>query len=304
MKLFETKMYIRSISTNKDIIPKGALMRNLNYISKHDKAINFSARFLSVILLAGIVIIGGIATASAAPSTTASDSTSTTTSNTAKSAAAAALSATQQQHLQTIISKGDSEISRRLTSLSTLSTKINDATKLSSSDKASLSNEVSSTTAGLTTLKTQLDSEASVTPVSAALTAAKTDVSNIYSEYRVYALVLPKVELVKVADDQQAVQAKLTNLSQKLQTRITADQKAGKNVATIQSEETDMTNQITSAQTISSNIESNVINLQPSDYNSNHSVLSGDNTQLKTAHTDDQNAETDAKNIVATLKTL
>jgi hypothetical protein len=63
-----------------------------------------------------------------------------------------------------------------------------------------------------------------------------------------------------------------------------------------------MTSKIAAAQAISSAMEANVINLQPSDYNSNHSLLSGDAATLKTAAADNQAAITDAKTIIASLK--
>jgi hypothetical protein len=204
---------------------------------------------------------------------------------------------TSQSRLPVIISKGDQEITRRLTTLGTLSSKISAATKLTASDKTSLTNEVSATISGLTTLKAQLDSETTVA-------AAKTDVANIYSEYRVYALVAPKVGLIKVADDQQVVEAKLTALSTKLQARITADQTAGKNVTTLQADLTDLNTKVSASQAISANMETSVIGLEPSDYNSDHALLTGDSTQLKTAHADNVAAATDAKNIIAGLKSL
>lgn len=211
--------------------------------------------------------------------------------------AAASSATTNQQHLENIITKGDAEIARRLTTLGTLSSKINGATKLTSDDKATLSSEVNTTISGLTSLKTTLDAD---TTVAAAITNAQ----SIYTEYRVYALVAPKVGLIKVADDQQVVEAKLTALAPKLQSRVTAEQQAGKDVTALQSELGDMTSKTSAAQAISSNIESSVINLEPTDYNSNHSVLVGDNTQLQTAHTDDQAAYSDAENIVSTLKSM
>jgi len=211
--------------------------------------------------------------------------------------AGTSLTAAQQQRLQTIISKGDQEVTRRLTTLNTLMSKINAATRLTASDKAALSNEVTTTINGLTSLKTTLDAETT-------LTAARTDVQSIYTEYRVYALVAPKIGLIKVADDQQVVESKLTALAQKLQTRITALQQAGKDVSSLQASLSDMTNKTTAAQAISSQIQSKVINLQPTDYNSDHALLSGDRDQLKTAHDDNQAAYNDAKTIVASLKTM
>lgn len=248
------------------------------------------ASLVSVAVIGGSLLVGGTVNADAKTSTNTPASTSITpTTDTASSV--------QAQHLQNIITKGDQEINRRLTTLSTLTTKINNATKLTPTDQTTLSNEVSSTTSGLQSLETQLNGDTTVT-------TAHTDAEDIYTEYRVYALVAPKVNIIKVADDQQAVEAKLTALAQDLSTRITTEQQAGKDVTTLQSELADMNTKIAAAKAISSNIESVVINLQPSDYNSNHDVLLGDNTQLQTAHTDNAAALNDAKEIVSALKSM
>jgi len=238
----------------------------------------------ATVLLSGSLLLSGTVFAAGGSATTSPNGSSTT-------------GTTNQQRLQNIINKGNEEITRRLTTLNTLTNKIDAATHLTASDKTTLSNEVSSTVSGLTTLKSQLDADT-------VLSQAKTDAESIYTEYRVYALVAPKVNLIKVADDQQVVEADLTTMAQKLQTRITAEQQAGKDVTTLQTELNDMTSMTNAAQAISSNIESTVINLQPSDYNSNHALLLGDNTQLKTAHLDNAAAYKDAKDIVSGLKNL
>jgi hypothetical protein len=203
----------------------------------------------------------------------------------------------QQARVQRIITRGNSEISRRLATLNTLSAKISSATKLSSGDQASLSGEVSSEVDGLNALKTKLDADTTVAD-------AQSDAQSIINDYRVYALIVPKVNLVKTADDQQVAEGKLSDLTSKLQTRITAAKSDGKDVSSIQSALTAMTGKVTAAQGISSQIESSVINLQPSDYNGNHSVLSGDRDQLKTAQSDIQAAVTSATTIISQLKSL
>jgi hypothetical protein len=253
------------------------------------------ASLLIVAIFSGALLVSGEAVADAATGSMTGSATTTTSS--ASGSTTKSSTAKKQADLQEIISKGNQEIERRLTTLSTLTSKINAATKLTPSNKTTLSNEVSSTTTGLTSLKTQLDADTTVS-------SAYANAVSIYTEYRVYAIVAPKVGLIKVADDQQVVQSKLSTLAQKLQTRITTEQKAGKDVSSLQTELNDMTTKTSAAQAISSNVESTVINLQPSDYNSNHAVLSGDNTQLKTAHSDDQAAYTDAKNIVSSLKSM
>lgn len=204
---------------------------------------------------------------------------------------------TEQVRLQNIITKGDQEINRRLASLNTLTSKINAATKLTGSDKATLTNEVTSTISGLTSLKSKLDADTTIE-------AAKTDVQSIYSEYRVYALVTPKIHLIKVADDIQAVDMRLTTLASMLQSRIASDKTAGKDVSALQAKLDDMNSNISSAKAIASKIEAAVISLQPADYNSDHTLLSGDAVQLKTAHGNNQTAISDAKSIAASLKDM
>jgi hypothetical protein len=205
--------------------------------------------------------------------------------------------AADQAKLQLIINRGNSEIGRRLATLQTLSSKISSATKLTANDKVTLNDEVSNEVSGLTSLKTKLDADTTVID-------ARTDAQSIITDYRVYALVAPKVNLVKTADDQQVAESKLSALVPKLQTRINSAQSAGKNVTALQSGLADMTKQITAAQAISAKIEASVIDLQPTDYNSNHKVLSGDRDQLKTAQTDIQAAVSDATTIVSGLKNL
>jgi predicted PurR-regulated permease PerM len=215
----------------------------------------------------------------------------------ASGTAAATNTAAASQRLANIKTKGDQEITRRLNSLTGLVAKINAASKLTTSDKQVLSSEVTAEITGLTALKTQLDGETTVE-------AAAADAKSILSDYRVYALIVPKVALVRNADDQQVTEQKLATLAQKLQVRITAAQQAGNSIATLQTTLSDMQAKIAAAQTISTQIQTSVIALQPSDFNSNHAVLSGDAAQLKTAHQDNAAALVDAKAIVTSLKNL
>ena len=65
----------------------------------------------------------------------------------------------------------------------------------------------------------------------------------------------------------------------------------------------DLTSHVNAGQSISSNIETTVITLTPADYNTNHSVLSGDRNQLLTAQSHILNAITDGKTIIGELPT-
>ena len=200
-------------------------------------------------------------------------------------------------HLNDIISRGTDEINRRLTNLNNELSNISASTKISSTDKTNLTTEVNTTITGLQSLETQLKSETTCS-------SAISDVQNIFLEYRVYALVDPKIRFVKVVSDQLTIESNLTNLATKLQTRINSAASGGKDVTTMVSELADMQSQINAAQTLSNSIETAILPLQPSDYNSNHQLLETYKTQLQQAKTDIQAAVSDAKNIISDLKSL
>lgn len=215
----------------------------------------------------------------------------------AGSAHAIASSDTQAERLQLIISRSDLEINRRLAKLQALSSKINAATKLTSSDKAAITNEVNAAISGLQALKTKIDTDTT-------LADARVDAKSIVTEYRVYALIMPKVALLRAADAQQASEDKLSSLADKLQTAITAKKDAGKDVTALQASLDNMRSKIADARSVSTTVQSKVLPLQPTDYNSDHAVLSGYASQLKTAHLGNADALALAKQIAKDLKAL
>lgn len=195
----------------------------------------------------------------------------------------------QQQLLQTIQTKGASEIDRRLASLNGLTGEVSSSTKLSAADKTTLNNEITSDISELTTLKTTLAGETTVA-------AAKTDAQSIFSGYRVYALVLPQTHIVKTADNQQQIETQLSALASSISTKLT-----GSTDATLSSDLATMNTDIKNAQGLSSSVETDVIALTPSDYNSNKTVLSQYLADLKNAHADNLAAATEAKTILSSL---
>jgi hypothetical protein len=247
----------------------------------------------SLVVLAGIILLPAsavYATETGTQTTTPTTEHSTTIKPTTDSTAPTTTEAAQR--LATVVAKGNQEIARRQATLTTLNAKIAAATRLTSSDRASLSSQVNTEAAGLTALKTKLTNETT-------LDGAHADAKTIVDGYRVYALIVPKIALIRTADSEQATTAKLTDLAAKLQARITAENKA----TDLQSTLNDMVAKTKAAQTTASAVQAKVLSLQPTDYNSDHAVLSGYRDQLKTAHTAIQAAITDAKTIIAALKT-
>ena len=214
-------------------------MRKLNF--KQKLATTSIVGITTVLLLSNVGLVAAAATTQSANSTS-----STATAN------------NQATRLANIKAKGAAEITRRLDSLNAAVTKINGLARITASDKAYLLSEINNEISGLTALQSKLAADTT-------LSQAITDAQSIYTEYRVYALVLPKAWLVATADSQLVTEGNLTTLAQKLQSRINNDSTAGKNVAQLQTELNDMTTQTNNAQSISSGIEQKVLTLQPSD---------------------------------------
>jgi len=203
-------------------------------------------------------------------------------------------SAQQKQHLSNIQTRGAEEINRRITTLNQLLTRVSDASHLTASDKAALTNEIQNEITGLTNLKTTLASET-------ALSSAKTLAQDIYSDYRVYSLIVPQVRMVIYADDQQTNEAKLSTLAGKLQTRISSASLSVTDTTTVNNDLSDMNSKISAAQSLSSNVERSVINITPAQYDANHQILSTYHQDLQTAHSDNIAAHNDGKNIITIL---
>lgn len=173
--------------------------------------------------------------------------------------------------VQAVITDGDAKIAQRLTTLTKLNAKIASATKLTTANKATLTAEVTSSSNGLTALKSKLDADTT-------LATAKADSRLIITDYRVYMLVAPKVHLVKVADDQLTKESKLATFADKLQSAAAASTQS----ATLSPKVADMQTKIKASQTTSLDIENKLLALKPSDYNANHALMVGYLTQLKT----------------------
>jgi hypothetical protein len=233
--------------------------------------------------LGAALIVCGLVIAPAAAATSASLSTSTNASASSGSGDSVA----NQTRIELIISRGDGEINRRLVTLKTLDTKINSAAKLSASDKVSLTTEVNNEISGLSSLETTLDQATTVS-------AAVADGQSIITDYRVYLLVVPQVNLVKTADDQQLAEAKLMTLAAALTTRL-----SGSTNTALVADLSDMKAQISAGQGLSASVETTILGLTPTGYSSGE--LTTYRNQLSTAQTDNKAALKDGQAIVSEL---
>jgi hypothetical protein len=111
---------------------------------------------------------------------------------------------------------GDDAIAKRQTSLDAATTKINGFVSkgaLTSAQAGPLLDQITTNKNGLASLKTKLDGETDIS-------AARTDVKNIYLQFRIYAVFLPRTRHVVALDIMTNVDGKLTAAEPKIEDAI------------------------------------------------------------------------------------
>jgi hypothetical protein len=166
-------------------------------------------RHLLALGMAASLALGaaGAATALAAPSTATSPATSP---------AATTATTCARTDVKCVIAFGDQRIDERTAGLTRLNDRANfqvAAGHITSSQASAIQADVTSNQNGLATLKSKLDAET-------AADAARQDVRNIYTQFRIFAVVLPRDYHEIVVDIMTNVQAKLAGLEPKLQQAI------------------------------------------------------------------------------------
>lgn len=199
---------------------------------------------------------------------------------------------TQVENLK---AKAEKEINRRITALNNLITKVGALKKLNSDQKASLITQVQAEIANLTALKTKIESDTD-------LPTLKIDVQSIVASYRVYALFLPKINILAVSDEILNISDKLSSISAKLSTQIQETQTSGKDAASISATLSSLQNKISDAKTKAQNAQNLIMPLLPGGYPDNKTALQSARTTLSSARHDLNSARTDAVLIIRELK--
>ncbi|HKW23989.1 MAG TPA: hypothetical protein VJO13_21620 [Ktedonobacterales bacterium] len=162
-----------------------------------------------------------------------------------------------------VIAFGDQRIDERTAALTKLNDRASEqvaAGHITSSQASAIQADVTSNQSGLTALKGKLDAETDAT-------AARQDVKNIYTQFRIFAVVLPRDYHEIVLDIMTNVQAKLVGLEPKLQQAIAsapADEQAQLN-----SLYSDFTAKLDAASTQITNANGMVSYFTPSNFDNN-----------------------------------
>jgi hypothetical protein len=207
------------------------------------------------------------------------------------------LQALQETRITDLKTRADNEITRRITSLSSLTTRLGNMKHLTTDQIASFTNEVNTEISNLTTVKTKIDGDTD-------LTTLKTDVQSIVKSYRVYALFLPQINILSAADRVLNIIDQFSVLVTKLHTRIQEAETAGKDTTALQTSLTDIENKISGAKTQAETIITMITPLTPDGYPGNKTTLQSARNMFKGIYQDFVSAKKDAQSIISGLRAM
>ncbi|MEO5646272.1 MAG: hypothetical protein ABIO57_04210 [Candidatus Paceibacterota bacterium] len=205
-----------------------------------------------------------------------------------------------------IITKSDTAISARITSLNKLSNGIARFKHLTDDQRASINSSIQSSVSAMTTLKAKIDADTD-------LVTLKADAASITKDYRIYALVMPSDATLAAADNAMANIATYQTTLVTLQTRITASTPSTSSGQTtklsIQSAHDDAIAKLTDATTKSQALITAITGLKPD--MGDKTIAASNKVQIEAAKTarkamtaDIVSAKKDIATIRAGLKTL
>jgi len=193
----------------------------------------------------------------------------------------AGLSAAAEARLGTIINnaetRADQEITRRVTALNALGTRVNAMVKLSADEKAGLASTIQSQITLMNNLQAQIATDAS----SSATSSLKADIQSITKSYRIFALIIPQGAIAAAADRVQTTVGLFGGISTKLQARITDAQSAGNDTTAAAAALADMNAKTADANTQVQAAVSETASLQPD--NGDATVMASNTAALKDA---------------------
>lgn len=201
--------------------------------------------------------------------------------------------------------RADQEITRRITALNALSTRVNAMVKISASDKSSLSSNIATQVMAMNTLQAQIASDAAANSTS----SLKTDIQSITKSYRIFMLIIPQGAIEAASDRVLDIAGMFTTLSTQLQTRITAAQSAGNDMSASVSALADMNAKVADANTQANAAATEVASLQPDNGDatieaSNTAALKDARSKVQAGQADLTAARADAGIIVKALVAL
>lgn len=212
----------------------------------------------------------------------------------------ASTSACAATDIQCVITFGNARIAERQTALSKLNSRVSETYtdgRITSADNSALVGDISSNESGLTALKGQLDSASDAA-------SARADVKLIYTQYRIFAVVLPRDYHELWLDMLAHADTRLANSESVIQDAINgapAGVQAQANTLFA-----DYKSQVSTAQAQTQAAQPMITQLTPASFNANptayKTTFDSFKTDIQTAHTATKQAISDLHQIVVLLK--
>jgi hypothetical protein len=256
-------------------------------------------KYVTMIATAGVAV--AIVAGAALPAFALTLGTSATTGVSVNAGIAnvnVSATATLAARISDITTRAYKEITRRITALNALNTRVNAMVKLSATEKSNLSTTIQGQVTAMNTLQAQIAADAAADSTS----SLKTDVQSITSSYRIFALILPQGTIIAAGDRALTIVDTLTDLGTKLSARITAAQAAGNNVTAASSVLGDFNSKVSDGSTQANAAITEVASLQPD--NGNATIMASNSAALKDARSKIQAAQQDFVSARADALTL
>jgi hypothetical protein len=236
--------------------------------------------------IAALAVSAALAAASVLPAM-AADSPS-------PSASPGACSGSVAARLACIDQRASQAVSARETALQQMTEDVNKSADITQSDKATLLGQISADESDLQTLLSTIDADTKGAQGLA-------DTETIVTGYRVFLLERPKVHLVIAADTETTIESNLQSKLPSIQTAINKSSASAAQKAAAQTAFNECTTQLAAAQSASSGIVSEVINLLPSGYPGNQPTLVSARDSAQTARSELGKCKTDIETIKSDL---
>jgi hypothetical protein len=201
---------------------------------------------------------------------------------------------------QCVITFGNTRIAERQAALAKLNSRVTavfTAGHISSADNSALTSDISANESGLTTLKGQLDSATDAK-------TARTDVKLIYTQYRIYAVVLPRDYHELWLDVVTHVDARLKNAEPLIRDAINGAPSGVQ--AQANTLFADYQSQVATAEAQTQAAEAILPQLTPTSFNTSATAYQAQfgsfKTDIQTAHTATKQAISDLHQIIVLLK--
>ncbi len=190
---------------------------------------------------------------------------------------------------------GDAKINERLAALDKLAGDAQSHKALTDQQRQTILSDVQTNKDGLNALKSKLDAETDIN-------AARTDVKNIYVQFRIFAVVIPRDRGEIVLFHEQNVIAKLTAGNQKITDAIQKAKDKGDDVTQLLALQSDYNAKLADATKQANAAQGLIASLTPANYPGTNDTLKTYRSDLKAAHDDIKDAAKDLHQITQMLK--